>query len=105
MSMEVLGRHWEDLRRRKNVINVALHTKIKDWKDTGTPAIVVYVTKKVAVVELTAEHLIPPEIEGVPTDVIELPSTGITTFGETEIRNSTQPSRSSVWERTPATQK
>ena len=85
MSMKVLGRHWEELRRRKNVINVALHTKIKDGKDTGTPAIVVYVTKKVAAVELSAEHLVPPEIEGVPTDVIELPSTGITTFGETEI--------------------
>ena len=54
---------------------MALGTKFKDGKDTGVPAIVVYVSRKVAAEYLFAEHLIPIDIEGVPTDVVEFAPT------------------------------
>ena len=72
MSMEVLERHWLELKAKANYLNTALGTKFKEGKDTGVPAIVVYVSKKVAATELASEHIIPSDIEGVPTDVIEL---------------------------------
>ncbi len=75
MSKEILSRHWEELSRKANYLNIRLGTKFKDGKDTGVPALVVYVSKKVAAAELAAEHLIPKEIEGVATDVVELAPT------------------------------
>jgi hypothetical protein len=72
MSMEVLSRHWEELSRKRNYLNSAVGTKFKDGKDTGVPAIVVYVSRKVPAVELAPEHMVPDQIEGVPTDVVEL---------------------------------
>ena len=75
MSKEVLNRHWQEILAKDNVLNVALANKFKGGKDTGIQAIVVYVKKKVPAAELAAEHLIPPDIEGVPTDVVELAPT------------------------------
>lgn len=72
MSMEVLGRHWRELLEKQNVLNTTVATKFKDGIDTKVPAIVVYVKKKVAAAELSPEHLVPKEIEGVITDVVEL---------------------------------
>jgi C1A family cysteine protease len=72
MSMEVISRHLEELKRKANYLNVTVGTKFKDGKDTGQPAIVVYVEKKMALGDLTAEHLVPKEIEGFLTDVVEL---------------------------------
>lgn len=75
MSQEVLDRHWQELLVKANVLNLAVATKFKNGQDTGIKAIVVYVTKKVSEAELTAEHLIPQELEGVPTDVVEFAPT------------------------------
>ena len=75
MSMEVLSRHWEELKKKPNYLNVALGTKFKGGKDTGVPAIVVYVSRKVPASILFKEHWIPSDIEGVPTDVVELAPT------------------------------
>jgi hypothetical protein len=68
---EVLDRHWQRLLGFPNVLNTAVGTKVKNGEDTKIPAIVVYVSKKVKEVELAAEHIIPKELEGVPTDVME----------------------------------
>ena len=76
MSMEVLSRHWEELRAKNNYLNSTVGTKFKDGKDTGVKAIVVYVKHKFPAVELSESELIPPDIEGVPTDVIELSPKG-----------------------------
>jgi C1A family cysteine protease len=73
--MEVLSRYWEELKTKANYLNVAIGTKFKDGKDTGVPAIVVYVSKKVATAELSPEDTVPREIEGVPTDIVELAPT------------------------------
>ncbi|MHB8084341.1 MAG: C1 family peptidase [Dehalococcoidia bacterium] len=75
MSMEVLNRHWNEIASKENYLNAAVGHKFHNGKDTGVPAIVVYVKKKVAPANLTAEHLIPSEIEGIPTDVVELTPT------------------------------
>lgn len=75
MSMEVLTRHWEELSKKANYLNIALGTKFKDGKDTGVPAIVIYVSKKVDKAALAAEHIIPKEIEGIVTDVVEMAPT------------------------------
>jgi C1A family cysteine protease len=74
--MQVLSRHWEELKKKPHYLNSAVGMKFIGGNNTGVPAIVIYVSKKVPLAELAAEHLIPAEIEGVPTDVVELaPST------------------------------
>jgi hypothetical protein len=81
---EILSHHWERLLQFPNVLNTAPGTKFKNGEDTQIPAIVVYVSKKVAEIELAAEHIIPKELEGVPTDVVEFtPKTW--TAGKTSI--------------------
>lgn len=81
---DALNKHWHELVNLPNVLNTAAGTKVKQGKDTGIPAIVVYVSKKVGEVELGAEQVVPKEIEGVPTDVIEIaPKTW--TAGKTSI--------------------
>ena len=76
MSMEVLSRHWEELRTKKSYLNSTVGNKIKDGKDTGVKAIVIYVKKKQPMAELAEGEVIPSEIEGVPTDVVELAPIG-----------------------------
>jgi Papain family cysteine protease len=51
---------------------VGLAHKWKGGQETDIDAIVVYVSRKVPSRYLAAEHVIPAEIDGVPTDVVEL---------------------------------
>ncbi len=80
---EVLDRHWQELRKRKGVLNVSVGNKFKDGKDTGRKAIVVYVAEKKPLNALAALEVIPSEIEGCETDVVEL-STKDYVLGDTE---------------------
>jgi hypothetical protein len=91
--MEVLNRHWEELKARKGYLNSAIGTKFKDGIDTGVKAIVVYVKHKQPCAELAESECIPTEIEGVPTDVVELNPNGWVA------------SRTSISEMNPAEQK
>jgi hypothetical protein len=75
MSKEVLGRHWEELKRYPNVLNVGIATKWKDGVDTGVPSITIYVSKKVPESQLVENEVIPKEIEQISTDVIEVAPT------------------------------
>jgi len=75
MSREVLARHWEELKKFPNVLNVGLSTKWKDGKDTGLASITVYVSKKVSETQLVQYEIIPKVIEEIPTDVIEMAPT------------------------------
>jgi len=81
---EVLNQHWQRLLEFPNVLNTAVGTKVKNGKDTKIPAIVIYVAKKLPEVELAVEHIIPKELDGVPTDVVELAPT-TWTAGKTSI--------------------
>lgn len=75
---EVLSKHWKELITRQNVLSVGIGKKFTGGQDTGVQAIVVFVAEKLESHRLSAEHLIPPLIEGVPTDVIELKPEGWT---------------------------
>lgn len=59
----------KDLLSKKNVVGVAVGNKFSKGRRTGDVAIVVYVTKKGG--KLSDKDMIPAEINGVPTDVIE----------------------------------
>ena len=72
MSMEIITRHIDELKDKSNYLNVNIGNKIKDGKDTGQKAIIIYVAKKLPCAELAAQECIPTEIEGIPTDVVEL---------------------------------
>ena len=53
------------------VREVGLGGKLKAGRPTGEPAIIVYVRDKKLAGEIPANQLIPAEVEGVKTDVIE----------------------------------
>ena len=60
-----------ELRKRKNFIYCVTGTKVTKGIDTGKPAIVVGVLKKVSVEQLAKKDIIPAEIKGMLTDVVE----------------------------------
>lgn len=69
--LEIKNRATERLLALPGVVAVGLGSKEVAEEPTGEPAIKVFVKVKRAREELPAEELIPAEIEGVPTDVIE----------------------------------
>ncbi|MBN1349783.1 hypothetical protein JXJ21_10270 [candidate division KSB1 bacterium] len=60
------------LLQKKNVTGVGIGYKVKAGKTTDQMCLVVLVKKKVKVAQLEANDLIPAQIEGVATDVIEV---------------------------------
>jgi hypothetical protein len=61
------------LHRIPGVHAVGVGAKITEGKDTGELAITVFVVKKKKLEELVEEEIVPSEIEGAKTDVIEMP--------------------------------
>lgn len=59
--------------RSPNVVGVSEGIEVRRGKPTGTPCIVVYVTRKVPKAKLKG-HPLPERIEGVPVDVVEVGS-------------------------------
>ena len=57
--------------KMQNVVGVATGHKITDEVDTGEPCITVFVTHKVEKEQLSSGHIIPNELKGFKTDVIE----------------------------------
>lgn len=57
---------------RRNVVACGIGYKIRGGVQTRELSLVVSVTHKVPAANLLAEDFIPPQIEGVPTDVVEL---------------------------------
>lgn len=66
----------EDLFGRQGVVGVCTGTKIKGGADTGQPAVVVFVAKKLA--DVPAADRIPATIDEMLTDVIEYDPTPLT---------------------------
>jgi S1-C subfamily serine protease len=56
---------------KENVVGIATGNKITDEVDTGEPCITVFVTHKVDKGQLRSENIIPDEIKGYKTDVVE----------------------------------
>jgi len=73
------------LRSKPNVLSWRYDlTKKVRGEDTGEPCITVFVAKKVKASELRPDELIPPELDGVKTDVIELSAEDYE-LGETKV--------------------
>src|SRR5260370_15224127 len=55
-----------------NIVGVGVGSKIKRGQFTETQAVRIYVAVKVDAGSVPKERLIPAELEGVPTDVVEI---------------------------------
>lgn len=62
----------KDLLKKKNVVSFGLGEKVIGGKGTGKRALVIGVTKKMNKLELKGKDIIPEEVEGEVTDVIEV---------------------------------
>ncbi len=69
MSLEEIR---EKYLKQKGVLNVREGTKFVEDKDTGRPAIVVYVVKKKPLSRLKKSEVVPPCVGELETDVVEL---------------------------------
>lgn len=56
---------------RRNVVGVGVGYKIAGQELTDEPSVIVSVTRKQPVERLSPEDLVPPAVDGVPTDVVE----------------------------------
>jgi S1-C subfamily serine protease len=61
----------EELIKKKNVVAVILGQKVTGGINTGRNAMVVYVTKKIPLSELSEQDIVPKTIEGFESDVQE----------------------------------
>lgn len=69
----VKNKYCDWLMSLNNVHCVAVGYKQKEGKLTDEPAIVIFTTKKEAAKDCPADERIPAYLDGIPTDVIELP--------------------------------
>ena len=69
---EVKEKHTSELLRKTNVVGVAIGYKEKGGQKTEIPSLVVMVRKKVPLSNLKANDIVPPEIDGIVTDVREV---------------------------------
>jgi len=69
---KVKEKYTGELLRKTNVVGVAIGYKEKGGQKTEIPSLVVMVRKKVPLSELRQQDVVPPEIEGVVTDVREV---------------------------------
>src|SRR5438309_11302107 len=54
-----------------NIVGVGIGKRIKGGQPTGTDAVRVYVNRKFPKAQIPQPQLVPPTIQGVPTDVVE----------------------------------
>ena len=69
---EIKEKYTSDLLRKTNVVGVAVGYKEKGGQKTDMLSLVVMVRKKVQLSKLKARDVVPPEIDGVVTDVREV---------------------------------
>lgn len=67
----VKAQYAQELMRKPNVVGVGVGYKIVGGKQTNIPSIIVFVRRKVSLEHLAAEEVIPAQLEGVATDVVE----------------------------------
>ena len=71
MSFEEI---WDKIKDKKNVVGYSkkFRKRIKDGKKVDETVIRIYVSEKIDLVDLDLRDLIPREIDGVLTDVVEI---------------------------------
>lgn len=67
----LLKRHSKDLLSRANVVATGVGFKVTGGKRIDTPSIICSVHKRVPASSLSQKDLVPTELNGVPTDVVE----------------------------------
>jgi hypothetical protein len=67
----VKQQYQQELMGKPNVVGVGVGYKVVDGQKTDTLCVVVFVRQKVAAESLSVEEMVPVQIEGVATDVIE----------------------------------
>ena len=67
---KILDKYFNQLRSYINVLNVNIGEEITKGKRTGRQAIVVYVSRKIAVSKLRERDRLPDYIEKIPIDVV-----------------------------------
>jgi hypothetical protein len=70
--VEAKHRHEDRLLRLDNVVGVATSLKVTGGQPTSTWALTVLVEKKLPLDEVPEESRVPAELDGVPTDVLEV---------------------------------
>jgi hypothetical protein len=70
--MEVQDKHEQELLVLENVVGVAPSLKVTAGKPIKTWSLTVLVDKKVAKTKVAKDETVPAEIDGVPTDVVEV---------------------------------
>ncbi|MCZ6583265.1 MAG: fibronectin type III domain-containing protein [Thaumarchaeota archaeon] len=70
--LDVYGKVKNELIKRKNVFGVGHGFKEIEGKLTDKPAIIVYVKEKLNKEKISQDELIPKEIDGIQTDVVEI---------------------------------
>ena len=70
----VLHRHAANLLSKPGVYAVGLGEKISGGKRTGKRALICSIAKKKPLAQLAQDELIPQDIEGIPTDIVEIGS-------------------------------
>lgn len=70
-AREIYRQALPDIFKRRNVVACGLGYKISEGKPTGELSLIVSVTKKVPVEQLSSQDLIPKSVEGLLTDVVE----------------------------------
>ncbi len=68
----IKSKHENELLKRRNVIGVGIGFKEVGGQRTERLSLVVMVKEKIPAEKLPHKDLIPPEIEGIPTDVKEV---------------------------------
>ena len=69
---DILDKHFSELKKYINVLNVNVGDEVTAGKRTGRRAIVVYVSKKLLLSNLKEKDRLPMYLKKVPVDVIEL---------------------------------
>jgi hypothetical protein len=70
-TKKIREKYEKTLMRKKGVVGCAVGYKHINGKKTDQPCIICYVIKKIQEDQLSEEELIPPMIEGIPTDIVE----------------------------------
>jgi hypothetical protein len=70
-AKKIRKKHEKALMRKKGVVGCSVGYKVIGGKKTDQICIICYVTRKLPADQLSEADLIPPLIEGLPTDVIE----------------------------------
>ncbi|MBN1221211.1 MAG: hypothetical protein JXM69_19970 [Anaerolineae bacterium] len=69
---QIKSQYEEELMSLANVVGVGVGFKYKNGQPTDEIALVVNVSQKKSITELSEQDVIPPELEGVPVDVQEV---------------------------------